>query len=96
VNRKKESAATFDIKDSKKGEAVRILISQVATVSWATTQIPEITPAIQSFLNTGLDRAAQLELFLMIGDQGLHTGTRAKRFMGLENLAPRHRSGALL
>jgi len=34
VDRKKESAATFDIEDSKKGEAVRILISPVVTVSW--------------------------------------------------------------
>ena len=84
MNRKKKSIATFDIEDSKKGEAVRILISQLVTVSWATRQIPEITPAIQSFLNIEVHRAAQLELFLMIGDQGLHIGTRAKTVHGFE------------
>jgi hypothetical protein len=33
VNRKKEIAATVDINESRKGDAVRILISQIAAVS---------------------------------------------------------------
>ena len=40
---------------ARKGEDVRILTSQVATVSLAT-QVPEITPAIQDLLNIGFCR----------------------------------------
>ena len=66
VNRRKGSDATVDINDSNKGDPVRIFIIQVAAVSWATTQVPEITAAIQSFLNAGFRSAAQVEFVVMI------------------------------
>jgi hypothetical protein len=71
--------------DSKKGEGERILISQVAAVSWATTQVPEITAAIQNLLNAGFRNAAQLELLVMIWDKGFHPGTKAGQFIGFRN-----------
>ena len=53
VNRKKGRDATVDINDSNKGDPV-IFIIQIAALSWATTQVPEITAAIH-----GLDGAAE-------------------------------------
>jgi hypothetical protein len=38
----------------------------VAAVSWATTQVPEITAAIQSFLHAGFRSDAQVEFIVMI------------------------------
>jgi hypothetical protein len=49
-----------------------MLIIQVAALSWATTQVPEITAAPQSFLNAGFRSAAQVEFVVMIGDLALH------------------------
>ena len=66
MNRKKGSDATVDINESNKGDPVKILTIQVAALSWATTQVPEITAAIQSFLNAGFRSAAQVEFFVMI------------------------------
>ena len=54
-----------------------MLIIQVAALSWATTQVPEITVAIQSFLNAGFRSAAQVEFVVMIGDVALHPVTKA-------------------
>jgi hypothetical protein len=51
----------------KKGDPVETFIIQVAALSWAATQVPEITVAIQSFLNTGFLSAVQVELSFMIG-----------------------------
>jgi hypothetical protein len=48
------------------GENTRFII-QVAALSWAATQVPEITAAIQSFLNVGFRSAAQVEFVVMIG-----------------------------
>jgi hypothetical protein len=56
----------------RSGEAVKILIIQVAALSWATTHVPEITAAPQSFLNAGFCSAAQVEFVVMIGDVALH------------------------
>src|SRR5262249_59518164 len=56
---------------------VKEFIIQVAALSWAATQVPEITVAIQSFLNTGFLSAVQLELSFMIGC--LHLVTKAAR-----------------
>jgi hypothetical protein len=44
----------------------------MAAFSWATTQIPEITAAIQSFLKAGFRSAAQAEFVVMNGDECLH------------------------
>jgi hypothetical protein len=72
VNRKKGSDATVDINESKNGDSVKIFIIQVAALSWAATQVPEITAATQSFLNAGFRSAAQVEFVVIIGDEGLH------------------------
>jgi hypothetical protein len=42
VNRKKGRDATVDINDNIKGEPVKIFIVQVAALSWAAIQVPEI------------------------------------------------------
>ena len=49
----------------KKGDPVETFIIQVAALSWAAMQVPEITVAIQSFLNTGFLSAVQVELSFM-------------------------------
>jgi hypothetical protein len=48
------------------GDPVNIFIIQVAALSWAETQVPEIAVAIQSFLNTGFRSAVQVEFVVMI------------------------------
>jgi hypothetical protein len=68
VNRKKGSDATVDINDIKSGDAVSRFIDQVAAVSWAATQVPEITVANQSFLKAGFFKAVHVELLVIIGD----------------------------
>jgi hypothetical protein len=77
VNKKNGRDATVDINDSKNGDPVKIFIIQVAALSWAATQVPEITAAIQSFLNVGFRSAAQVEFVVMIG--GLHPVTKTAR-----------------
>jgi hypothetical protein len=77
VNKKKGSDATVDMREMKKGDPVETFIIQVAALSWAATQVPEITVAIQSLLNTGFLSAVQLELSFMIGY--LHPVTKAAR-----------------
>jgi hypothetical protein len=72
VNRKKASDATVDISDSNRGDPVEIFIIQVAALSWAATQVPEMTAAPQSFLNAGFCSAAHVEFVVMIGDESLH------------------------
>ena len=57
----------------KNGDAVRIFIVQVAAVSWATAEVPEITAAIQSFLKAGFRSAAQVEFVAIIGDEDRHS-----------------------
>jgi hypothetical protein len=47
----------------------------MAALSWAATQIPEITVASQSFLKTGLLSAVQVEPLVIIEDEFLHLGT---------------------
>jgi hypothetical protein len=77
VNREKGSDATVDKREIKKGDPAKTLIIQVAALSWAATQVPEITVAIHSFLNAGFLSAVQVELLFMIG--GLHPVTKAAR-----------------
>ena len=86
---------TVDINESNKGRPVRIFIIQIAALSWATTQVPEITAAIQSFLNAGFRSAAQVEFVVMIGDEGLHTlqrwgGSRVSGILFLNMLSTRY------
>src|SRR6516164_2663961 len=77
VNRKKGSDATVDMSEIKSGDPVKTFIIQVAALSWAATQVPEITVAIQSFLNARFLSAVQVELSFMIGC--LHPVTKAAR-----------------
>jgi hypothetical protein len=71
VNRKKDSDATVDISEIKNAEPVSLFIIQVAAPSWAATQVPEITLAIQSCLKTGFLRAVHVEHLVMIGNEYL-------------------------
>ena len=75
VNRKKGNDATVDISEIKRGDPVKEFIIHVAAPSCAATQVPEITVAIQSFLNTGFLSAIHVELSFMIGC--LHPVTKA-------------------
>ena len=87
MNRKKGRDATVDINDSNKGDPVKIFIIQVAALSWAATQVPEITAAIQSFLNVGFRSAAQVEFVVMIG--GLHPVTKTARSRSFRKFVPK-------
>jgi hypothetical protein len=87
VNRKKDYDASMDINDSNKGESVKIFITHVAALSWADAPIPEITAAIQSFLNAGFWSACQVE-FMVIGDEVLHPVTKAISLASLRNFVP--------
>jgi hypothetical protein len=71
----------------KKGDPVETFIIQVAALSWAATQVPEITVAIQSFLNAGFLSAVQVELAFMIGC--LHPVTKATRSPSFRNFVPK-------
>ena len=86
MNRKKGSDATVDISEIKKGEPVKTFIIQVAALSWAATQVPEITVAIQSFLKVGFLSAVQVELLFIIG--GLHPLTNATGSASFRNFVP--------
>jgi hypothetical protein len=66
VNKKKGSDATVDKSEIKNGDSAKIFIVQVAALSWAATQVPEITVAIHSFLKAGFRSAVQVELLFMI------------------------------
>jgi hypothetical protein len=91
VNRNKGRDATVDINDSNNGDPLEIFIVQVAALSWAATQVPEITAAIQSFLNAGFRSAIQVEFVFMIG--GFHLVTNAARFQSFRNFVPNHAFG---
>src|SRR5271165_7182452 len=65
VNRKNGIEATVDISDRKKGDGVSILIIQIAAVSCAATQVPEITLATHKRLKTGFRKAIQVEVLII-------------------------------
>jgi hypothetical protein len=88
VNRKKGSDATVDMSEIKNGDPVATFIIQVAALSWAATQVPEISVAIQSLLKAGFLSAVQLELLFMIGS--LQPVTKAARFQSFRNFVPKH------
>ena len=87
VNRKKGSEATVDRSEIKNGDPAKIFIIQVAALSWAATQVPEITVASQSFLKAGFLSAVQVELVFKIG--GLHSVTKAARLQSFRNFVPK-------
>ena len=96
MNRKKGRDATVDINESNKGDPVKTFIIHVAALSWAATQVPEITAAIQSFLNAGFRSAAQVEFVVMIGDEGLHPVTKTAGFQSFRNFVPKHAFTAIV
>jgi hypothetical protein len=55
----------FQIVERYNGEFVSMFIVQVAAVSWAATQVPEINLANQSFRKTGICNPVQVELFFI-------------------------------
>jgi hypothetical protein len=71
----------------RNGDPVKTFIIQVAALSWAATQVPEITVAIQRFLNAGFRSAVQVELLFMIGS--LHPVTKATGAPSFRNFAPK-------
>jgi len=88
MNRKKGRDATVDMSDIKSGDAVSRFIDQVAAVSWAATQVPEITVANQSFLKAGFFRAVHVEHLVISGDESLHPVTNRfgpRSFSPLQN-----------
>ena len=87
MNRKKGSDATVDMSEIKNGDPVKTFIIQVAALSWAATQVPEITVAIQRFLNAGFLSAIQVELLFMIW--GLHPVTKATWSPSFRNFVPK-------
>src|SRR6516162_7907597 len=62
VKKKNGSDATVDIKERNKGESLTRFIVQVAAVSCAATQAPEMRLANHIFRKTGFRRAVQVEL----------------------------------
>src|SRR6478736_5872323 len=66
VKIRKGREATVDISEIKKGDAVSVLITQVAAVSWAATQVPETRFAIHNFLKVGLRNALQVEAVAVV------------------------------
>jgi hypothetical protein len=48
--------------ERKNGEGASMFIVHVAAVSWADTQVPEMTLATHSLLKAGLRNAIQVEL----------------------------------
>src|ERR1700733_10646796 len=67
VKKKNGNEATVDINDRKRGESLTRFIVQVAAVSCAATQVPEIRLATHIFRKTGFRRAVQVEFALMEG-----------------------------
>ena len=61
VNKKKGSDATVDRSEIKNGDGVSICITHIAAVSWAATQVPEMTAAIHSLRKAEIAKAAQVE-----------------------------------
>ena len=68
VNKKNGSDAAVDNSERYKGDGVIVFITQVAAMSWAETQHPEMTLASQSLEKTGFRSAIQMEVeFALIG-----------------------------
>ena len=67
MKKKKGRDATVDISERKRGESLTRFMVQVAAVSCAATQVPEIRLANHMLRYIGFRRAVQVELVL-IGD----------------------------
>jgi hypothetical protein len=67
VKTKNGNEATVDIKEMNKGESLTRFIVQVAAVSCAATQVPEIKLANHMYRKTGFLRPIQVELFITTG-----------------------------
>ena len=63
---RKGSEATVDISDIKKGDGLKVFITQVAAVSWAATQIHETRLATHNFLKVGFRNALQVEAVAVV------------------------------
>jgi hypothetical protein len=63
VKRKNGNEAAVAISESSNGEAPNPFMNQVAAVSWADTQTPEITLGTHKPANAGFLSANQTELF---------------------------------
>jgi hypothetical protein len=87
VNRKKGSEPSVDISEIKRGDPVKEFIIHVAALSWAATQVPEITVAIQSLPSVGFLNAVQVELLFVIGC--VHPVTKAAGSPSFRNLVPK-------
>jgi hypothetical protein len=61
VKKKKGNEATVDRSEIKNGDGLSILIIQVAAVSCAATEVPEMTAAIHSFRKIGFAKAPQVD-----------------------------------
>jgi hypothetical protein len=98
VNGKNGNEAMVDINDSNNGHPLKMFIVRVAALSWAATQVPEITAAIQSFLNAGFRSATHVEFAVIVGDGVIHAVTNEVVFESFRNfgskLHNRNESGA--
>jgi hypothetical protein len=88
VNRKNGSDATVDINDSSNGDPGKRLIVQVAALSCAATQVPEIKAVIQSLRNAGFRSAAQVEFVVIIGNEVIHPVTNEAGVQSFRNFVP--------
>jgi hypothetical protein len=61
VSKKNGNEAAVAKSEIKNGDGVSVLINQVAAVSCAATQVPEMTAAIHSFRKVGFLNAAQID-----------------------------------
>jgi hypothetical protein len=66
---------------------VKEIIIQAGALSWAATQIPEITVAIQSFLKARFLNAVHLKRFFMI--RGLNSLQRQSCLASFRNFVPK-------
>ena len=64
----------------KNGDPAKAFIIQVAALSSAATQVPEITVAIQSFLKVGFLSAVQVELCSWPGSSTRYKGSPVSEF----------------
>jgi hypothetical protein len=67
VNRKNGSEAAVDSSDKNSGDVDIVFITQVAAMSCAETQHPEITLASQSLRKTGFRSANHVDVVLILG-----------------------------
>jgi hypothetical protein len=73
--------ATVDINDCNNGDPVKVFIIQVVALSCvAHIGDPEMTVAIESFLNAGFRSAGQVKFVVMIGSSSRYKGSPVSEF----------------